>query len=247
MRVRLTISYDGTNYSGWQIQPNCDTIQETVQRAVREVTGEEVTVTGSGRTDAGVHARMQTAHFDTDSTIPASQFFKALNTKLPKDIRVLKSERVDDDFHAVKSAKKKTYLYSIYLGETEDPLTDRYATRFSEESMDLRRIKKACKVFKGEHDFKGFSATGGSAKTSVRKIYDFKVKRKGQRLYFYVCGNGFLYKMVRMLVGACVMCGYKKITIKDIKEALTSGTKMKIQQTLPAKGLCLYSVKYQEK
>lgn len=241
MKILIRLSYDGTKYSGWQIQPNADTVQERIEKAVSQLTGEKVKVTGSGRTDAGVHAACQVAHFETGSKIPPEKFKYALNAILPDDIRITKSMEIDDSFHAVKSAKKKTYVYTLI---TEDnPLLSRYAY-FFDRKIDFRAIKAATKLFVGTHDFKGFSAAGGSAKTSVRTIYSLKVKKVKNKITFTVTGNGFLYKMVRMIVGALICVGVNKMSCCDIKQALISGNKPNISLTLPAKGLRLENVYY---
>lgn len=244
-KIGLTVIYDGTQYCGWQIQPNGVTVQETIQNAIEKVTGEKVNLTGSGRTDAGVHAEGQFAHFETNSAVPPEKFFKAINVHLPEDIRVQKSQLLPDDFHAVKSAKKKTYKYSVYTGETENPVIDRFAT-YLPQSPDFKLMKKCAKLFVGEHDFKGFSATGGSAKTSVRTIYKIRLVKKSERTDIYITGNGFLYKMVRMIVGTIVQAGLKKVDFLEIKTSLKTGEKPKNQQTMPAKGLCLVKVEYSE-
>lgn len=243
MKILIEISYDGTSYSGWQIQPNADTVQERIENAIKNLTGETVRVTGSGRTDAGVHAERQVAHFETESTLPPEKFKNAINSCLPEDIRVISSRAVPENFHAVKSAKKKTYVYTVLL--KENPLLTRYAY-FSGCSLDLSSMKRAAKLFVGTHNFKGFSATGGSAKTFERTIYSFKIKKVGEKITFTITGNGFLYKMVRMIVGACVLAGQRKITLQEIKVALLSCEKPKNALTLPAKGLCLAHVVYPE-
>ena len=243
MKIGLTVSYDGTAYSGWQIQPNVLTVQELIQNAIKTVTNEMVTVTGSGRTDAGVHALGQFAHFVSKSNVPCEKFAKAINAYLPPDVKVTKSQILPDDFHAVKSAKKKTYKYVVYTGETEEPLTDRYAF-FVPQKLDVKTMKKCAKLFVGDHDFKGFSASGGGAKTSVRKIYSVKINRIGKRIEIVVTGNGFLYKMVRMIAGAIVLAGQGKFEKTEIIDALANGTVLKNRQTLPAKGLCLVGVEY---
>lgn len=243
MRVKLTLSYDGTNYCGWQVQPNGITVQEELEKAVKSVTGETVRVTGSGRTDAGVHAQGQVAHFDTESTVPSEKFYRALNVYLPSDIRVEKSESVPDDFHACTTAKKKTYSYTFYLSETELPLKDRYAVKL-DKLPDLALMKECAKLFVGEHDFKGFCATGSGAKTSVRTIYDLSIEQVDKTVTFTVTGNGFLYNMVRIMVGTLLEVGTGKIDKQTVERMLVTGERKLGGKTLPAKGLCLISVEY---
>ena len=159
MRIKLTLGYDGTNYCGWQVQPNGVTVQQVLEDALKTATGESTRITGSGRTDAGVHAVGQVAHFDTESSIPPERFYKALNAHLPLDIRVIKSERADDNFHACTSAKIKTYEYSLYFSEVEKPLKDRYAVKI-DKKPDISVMKEFALELVGEHDFKAFCASG---------------------------------------------------------------------------------------
>ncbi len=243
MRIKLTLSYDGTAYCGWQVQPNGITVQEVVENAVMSVTGEKVRVTGSGRTDAGVHAQGQVAHFDTESTVPPHKFYKALNGYLPQDVKILKSEQIADDFHACNTAKKKTYEYTLYCADTELPLIDRYAVKLEKEP-DLKAMQQTAKEFLGEHDFKAFSATGSSVKTTVRTIYDIAVIREEEKIKIRVTGNGFLYNMVRIMVGAILGVGNGELTVEDVKKALATGERAVQIKTLSAKGLCLIKVEY---
>ena len=243
MRIKLTVSYDGTDYCGWQVQPNGVTIQELLEQALFNVTGEKVRITGSGRTDSGVHAKGQVAHFDTNSSVPAEKFSKALNAHLPSGIKVLSSEEVGEDFHACTSVKKKTYEYSLYVSETEQPLKERYAVRL-DHAPDLEKMIDGAKVLFGEHDFKAFCASGSGAKTTVRKIYSIDIKKKDGDITVSVCGNGFLYNMVRIIVGALIDVGNGKKTKAELEEILKSGKREKNGKTLPAKGLCLVSAEY---
>ena len=222
MKVKLTISYDGTNYCGWQVQPDCTSIQQVLEDALFEITGERTRITGSGRTDAGVHALGQVAHFITASNVPAERFSRAFNIKLPDDIKVLSSERADDDFHAVASAKKKTYRYSVYVNHSILPLKDRYAVQIK-KPPDIKKMKDCARVLLGEHDFKCMSASGGGAKTTVRTIYDIKIEQNNESIDFYVRGNGFLYNMVRIMVGTLIAVGTDKLELKDVEKMLETG------------------------
>lgn len=242
MRVKLTVSYDGTDFCGWQVQDNGVSVQGVLEEAIFKVTGENVRVTGSGRTDAGVHAAGQVAHFDTESSVPAEKFYKALNVFLPGSVKVIKSEEADADFHACNSAKKKTYAYSLYVSDTELPLKERCAERIAD--ADVEKMKAAAKEFVGTHDFSAYKASGSSAKTTVRKIYSCKVVKKGTDITFTVCGNGFLYNMVRIMVGATVAAGKGEISVEDIRRSLATGERPKNVKTFPAKGLCLISAEY---
>ncbi len=245
MKVKLTITYDGTNYCGWQVQPNGITVQQEIESALYKLTGENIKVVGSGRTDAGVHAIGQVAHFFREKqNIPAEKYAFALNAILPDDIKVIKSEIAPGDFDARKSAKKKTYEYGFYISETLLPLKERYRT-WLERTPDLEKMKECAKVLIGEHDFKGFCASGGSAKTTVRTIYNIDIEKNGKELDFYITGNGFLYNMVRILVGTLIAVGNGKLEKTDIENMLKTGERSLGGKTLPAKGLKLYSVCYE--
>ena len=244
MKIKLTLSYDGTEYKGWQSQTDYKSVQQTVISAIKTVTGEDVKLTASGRTDAGVHAEGQVASFITHSKVPPQNFARALNTKLPGDIRVLKSERVSDDFNARASAKRKTYRYSVYLADTDKPLKDRYALRVKGEP-DVGKMINAGKLLVGEHDFKTFSATGSVVKTSVRTIYSLDIVKNGENINFYVCGNGFLYNMVRIVVSTLIKVGQNKISEQDVVNMLEKHIRPNGIDTIPVKGLCLLSVEYE--
>ena len=243
MRVLLTLSYDGTNFCGWQRQKNGVSVGETIENAIFALTGEKVSVTGSGRTDAGVHALGQTAHFDTNSTIPAEKFYKALNPFLPPEIKAISSKEVDKNFNACRTAKKKTYSYSFYCSEVEIPTLDRYALRI-DKAPDFNLMKSAIELLVGEHDFKAFCASGSTAKTSVRTIYSIEIVSNKNGFSLEVTGNGFLYNMVRIISGALLDVGYGSKTLADIKRALETGKREILGKTLPAKALTLISVLY---
>ena len=244
MKVKLTVSYDGTAYCGWQVQPNGVSVQEILENAIEQVVGQRLKVTGSGRTDAGVHAKGQVAHFETPfENIPAEKFYKALNIHLPPDIKVLSSERADDDFNARRSAKSKTYSYFCYVSSVEQPLKERFAVKL-DKFPDIEKIKKAIPLLVGEHDFKCMCSSGSCAKTTVRTIYDITVENNGQDIVFSVSGNGFLYNMVRILVGILLDVGYGKITEQEIEQMLLTGKRAFCRKTLLPKGLCLMKVEY---
>ncbi|MBQ6727667.1 MAG: tRNA pseudouridine(38-40) synthase TruA [Clostridia bacterium] len=242
-RIKLTLSYDGTSFCGWQKQKNGVSVQGAVEGAIFALTGERVSVIGSGRTDAGVHAKGQVASFDTGANIPPDKFYKALNTVLPDGVKALSSEKVSDDFNANRTAKRKTYEYSLYISDVEEPLKERYMTRVYGQ-IDVIKMRSAAKILEGEHDFKAFSATGSSVKTTVRKVYGIDVCQSGADIKISVCGNGFLYNMVRIIAGALVKIGKGEITESDILKALKTGDRTLLGETLPAKGLCLLKVEY---
>ena len=244
MRIKLVLGYDGTSFCGWQVQLNAVSVQESLESAVFKVTGEKVRVTGSGRTDAGVHAQGQVAHFDTEcKTVEPKKFYRALNAHLPESIRVYESEQVDEQFDACRKTKKKTYKYSLYLGEVENPLKERYAVRV-EDNLDIDKMRSSAKVFIGEHDFKCMCASGSSIKTTVRTIYNIEIQKNGNDLSFIVTGNGFLYNMVRILVGTLLKAGKGETNEHELEQMLSTGERAMGGRTLPAKGLCLMSVEY---
>lgn len=247
MRYVLLISYDGTNYGGWQIQNNAVTVQEKLTSALFETLGYKVNITASGRTDSGVHASAQVCHFDADTTIPAEKFADALNFRLPDDISVLKSAAAPDDFDAVKSAKKKTYCYRVYISPSRLPLKDRYFERIK-FPVDLKKLEKSAKIFEGEHDFFAYCASGSQVKTTVRTVYSVEVKtqKEGEALLIeiFVTGNGFLYNMVRTLAGTMLYYSAGRLTESDILRSLNYRDRTAVGKTMPAKGLTLESVDY---
>ena len=245
MRILLTISYDGTDFCGYQVQPNKRTVESELNDAIYKITGERVKSIASGRTDSGVHALGQMVHFDTSSAIPPKNFKSALNSVLPSDIRVTNSKKVNEEFNARYSAKEKTYVYSLYYGD-ENPIKSRYKT-YLKITPDVNKMKEACKVLEGTHDFKCFLASGSSVKDTVRTIYSIKIIKVGKDIDIKVSGNGFLYNMVRIIVGTLIGVSEGKISLKDIETALVSGDRKKVGKTMPPQGLCLYSVSYSNK
>lgn len=243
MVIKLTVSYDGTDFCGWQKQNNLITVQGVLEQAIEKLTGKKTPVVGSGRTDAGVHAEGQVASFKTTSEIPPERFAVALNTALPFGVKALKSELKDNDFNARRNAKTKTYRYSIYNSDIEEPLKERYKSRVY-GNLDENVMREAAKIFIGEHDFKAYAASGYSAKTTVRTICSLDVIRDGENYDFVVTGSGFLYNMVRIIAGTLIAAGNGKITLDDVSNAFTSGKRHKDIKTMPAKGLCLVKVEY---
>lgn len=243
MRFLLTVQYKGTNFAGWQTQPNLRTVQQTLQDAILELTGEQVTLHASGRTDAGVHALGQMVHFDSNTNIPAEKLPFALNVRLPNDLKVISAQIVQDGFNARFDVKKKTYVYKFYATPHENPLLfDGYAHLPIKPDYGLMR--NAANVLEGEHDFKCCQATGGHVKTTVRTIYSIDIKQDGCIYEIAVSGNGFLYNMVRIIAGTLYYAGIGKITVQDIENALKTGDRTLLGKTLEAKGLYLYSVEY---
>ena len=246
-RIVLTISYDGTDFCGWQIQPGKRTVQGELEAALSKITGEQrVVVTGSGRTDSGVHAERQIAHFDTGSSVPPERFRPALNTVLPADVKCLASEEAREGFHARFSAKRKTYRYSFYLSDTELPLKSRYAVRIDPKT-DVNAMAEGAKTLVGTHDFSCFLASNSSVKDAVRTVYSATVAQKGENVFFEICGNGFLYNMVRIAAGTLLKAGDHKISPESIAEIVEKKDRSLAGMTMPPQGLTLVSVEYSEK
>ena len=243
MRYALLLSYDGTNYGGWQIQKNAVTVQQKLAEALEDTLGYKVNVTASGRTDSGVHARAQVCHFDAQTSIPAEKLADALNARLPDDISVLKTVIAPDDFDAQSSAKRKTYCYRFYSSERRHPLNDRYSVHIK-HIIVFNKLEYSAKLFEGEHDFKAYCASGSQVKTTVRTIYGIKVERDGCNIAISVTGNGFLYNMVRTLVGTMIYYASGRLTEDDITKTLAQCDRDYVGKTMPAKGLTLESVEY---
>lgn len=243
--IKLIIEYDGTNYCGWQVQENGPTIQGSLEKALYAVTGEKAAVNGSGRTDAGVHARGQVANFVTDSSIPGDRFTYALNNKLPRDIVIKESIEAASDFHARFSAIGKKYSYLIYNSKFPSALLRNYAYHVNYcERLDIDRIRKAAEAFIGTYDFSGFMATGSIVKDTVRTIYELSIEAEKDMLRFNFKGNGFLYNMVRIITGTLLYAGIGKIDPDEMKDIITSGDRTKAGITAPAHGLYLEEVYY---
>ena len=244
-RIRLIISYDGTGYVGWQTQLNGISVQQKIEEAIFNVTGQASALHGSGRTDSGVHARAQVAHFDTDVRMPADKFSFAINTFLPPDIRVLYSEETDESFHARFSAKNKQYRYSIHLGPHDDVFTRNTALHLHRiPDMDL--LVSSAALVTGTHDFRAFMSPGSSVKSTVRTVSLSEWTKEGCMLRYDVAGNGFLYNMVRILVGTMLDIAEHRIPECALKDALASGDRLTAGSTAPAHGLMLYRVTYDD-
>lgn len=243
MRYALKIAYDGTNYCGWQVQLNKPTVQGELQNAINSAFGVQAKVCASGRTDSGVHALAQVAHVDLPLSIQGEKLADALNAHLPEDISVLASREVDKSFDANRSAKKKTYCYTMYCSPRRNPMNERYALRIDGEP-NVSAMREAAKLFVGEHDFKAYCASGSQVKTTVRTVYSIDVLNEGGLLKIVVCGNGFLYNMVRTLAGTLLWHACGKLAKEDIVRSFESGDRKAVGKTLPPKGLCLMSVEY---
>ena len=242
-RIRLIVEYDGTNYVGWQTQPNGTAVQALIEGALKKVTGETITLHGSGRTDSGVHARAQVAHFDTGVRMAADKFAFALNTFLPRDIRVLWSEETMEEFHARFNAKDKQYRYTVQLGPHSRAFTRNTALHLH-HTPDLAAMQRAAADVVGEHDFRAFMSAGVTMENTVRTVYRSAWMQDGDLLYYDVAGSGFLYNMVRILVGTMLEIGSGKRGEDAIRLALESHDRSDAGATAPAHGLMLYRVRY---
>ena len=241
--IKLTIEYDGKPYNGWQKQPNKPNIQGEIERAIYNITKEEVDLIGSGRTDAGVHALGQVANFKTNSNIPIEKLALAINSQLKNSIIIKKAEEVDERFHSRYNAKHKTYRYIINNSPCGTAIYRNLEYCFPIK-LDVAKMQEAAKYFEGEHDFKAFKSSGTSAKNSVRTIYNASVKQKGEKIIIELTGNGFLYNMVRIISGTLLDVGLQKIKPEEIKNIIEEKDRQKAGKTLPAHGLYLVEVKY---
>ncbi len=242
-RIHLTVEYDGTDYAGWQRQSNAMTVQEQLERAVKRLTGETVCVSGASRTDAGVHALGQSAHFDTESRIPADKFSFALNTLLPPDIRVVRSEEVSAEFHSRFSGHGKRYRYLIHAAPHAGAL-DRRTHAHVIYPLDVEKMRREALDLVGTHDFAAFAASGSVVKDTVRTIYRVEVSQHGSEICLIVEGSGFLYNMVRIIAGTLIGVGSGKLAPGAFRRAIESGSRLDLGVTAPAHGLTLMEVFY---
>lgn len=241
--IKLVIEYDGTNYFGWQKQNDKPTIQGKVEEAIRNLTKEDNELIGCSRTDAGVHAASFIACFKTDSTVPSERFREALNYRLPDDIVILKSEEVDEAFHPRYNAKGKTYEYTIYNNLVPSALNRTFAYHYK-YPLNIDAMKEACQYFIGTHDFIALRSEGSSVKTTVRTIYDLKIQTDGKFIKISVSGDGFLYNMVRIIVGTLINVGRGKNKPSDIEKIISNKDRKAAGDCVPAKGLKLKEVYY---
>ena len=272
-RVMLTVAYDGTNYHGWQIQPNGETIEGVLNRCLSELLGEKIEVTGASRTDSGVHALGNVAVFDTDSQIPADKISYALNRSLPEDIRIQKSQEVTPDFHPRRCSSRKTYEYRIYCAPFPMPVRRLYS-HFTYVPLDVDLMSQAARYLVGEHDFKSFCSVETQAESTVRRIESIRVYRAGggmgtaavpetrrsgqagfsiderdidhygQEIVIRVSGNGFLYNMVRIIAGTLMEVGRGHIAPQEIERILEAKDRQAAGPTAPACGLTLARIEF---
>ena len=243
--IKMTLAYDGTAYHGFQIQNRTGlaTIQGELEKALQILTGEKTAVVGSGRTDAGVHARAQVINFFTQARIPAERFPLAVNSLLPRDIVVREAQDVAADFHARYSARRKTYRYVIYNARHHSPFWRHYSYHVP-VPLDIEKMSAGTAYFIGTHDFRSFCAQGAAVEDYVRNVSACRVEKKGPLLCLTVTGDGFLYNMVRIMTGTLLEIGQSKRPPDDIARLLQAGDRTRAGATAPPQGLCLWSVEY---
>lgn len=241
MRVCLKVAYDGTNYHGWQVQPNGITIESVLNQALSDLLKEEITVIGASRTDSGVHSLGNVAVFDTVTRMPAEKISYAVNQRLPEDIVVQEAKEVAPDFHPRHCDSVKTYEYRILNREFRDP-TRRSNTYFYHHHLDVESMKKAAQYLVGEHDFKSFCSIHAVVETTVRTIYAIEVKREEDVITIRVTGNGFLYNMVRIIAGTLIQAGSGAIAPEKVKEILEEKNRSAAGPTAPACGLTMIGI-----
>jgi len=239
MKFLLELSYFGKNYSGYQKQKNGNSIQEELEKAMEQVVGEKVQTNASGRTDAGVSALKQVVSFELDNL--TTNLDKRLNLILPEDIRVLSVKEVAEDFHARFSAKRKTYLYNFYVSNVNIPFLDNFALRVN-ENFDIQKVEKEILALIGTHDFSAFCATGSQVQDKVREIYSAKILKNDLFHSLEITGNGFLYNMVRIIMGTLLEIGYGKLS--NLEKIISSKDRAKAGKTVPSVGLVLKEVLY---
>lgn len=242
--IRIIIEYDGTNYHGWQKQPNGLTIQEVLEKTITQIIKEDINLIGSGRTDAGVHALAQIANFKTSTAIPAYKLALAINSILPDDISVIDAQDDSLSFHSQYDAISKTYIYKI-LNRNHRPAIDRNRVWFVPDKLNFKNMESAISCLSGTHDFKVFSKSGSSVKTTTRQIYEAYIDNTDNEQFRFVFrSNGFLKGMVRMIVGTLMNVGKEKLSPSDFREILNTGKKNKFVKSAPAHGLYLANVEY---
>lgn len=242
-RIKLTVAYDGTNYCGWQIQPNGITIEEVLNKKLSRLTGEEIRVIGASRTDSGVHALGNVAVFDTDTTIPPERLAYALNQRMPEDIVIVESGEVPADWHPRYCDTVKTYEYHILNAKIPDP-TRRLTTYFVSYDLDLEKMRRAAGYLLGKHDFASFCNVRTNVEDTVRTIYELDILENGDEITIRIRGNGFLYNMVRIIVGTLLRVGRGFYTPKQVKDILEAKDRQAAGVTAPPHGLILIGIEY---
>ncbi|MDO4313933.1 MAG: tRNA pseudouridine(38-40) synthase TruA [Eubacteriales bacterium] len=246
-RIKLTVAYDGTDYCGWQIQPNGITVEEVLNREISGLTGEEIRVIGASRTDSGVHALGNVAVFDTESPIPPERMAYALNQRMPEDIVIVKSEEVPAEWHPrYQDVITKTYEYHIYNAAVPNPIKRR-TTAFVSFPLDIEKMREGAAYLIGEHDFVSFCNVRTNTSDTVRTVHELTVEKSGEEIVIRITGSGFLYNMVRIIAGTLIRVGrgfYKPEKVRDILEA---GKRTEAGVTAPPQGLVLTAIRYDDK
>ncbi len=243
--IKIKIAYDGTNYHGWQTQLNNPTVQETIEQAICIVMKQKVNLTGSGRTDSGVHALGQIANFTADTNIPEDKIKIALNANLPNDIRITESEDVSLEFNSRFDAHNKTYMYQIYNDRVWNPFYSRYSC-FVPSSLDFEKMERAVRYLIGTHDFMGFMSSGSNVKTTVRTVYDARLVKEANLIRLCITGNGFLYNMVRIIAGTLIDIGKGIKNAECIDAAIRDKDRTILGHTADPQGLFLMNVSYEK-
>lgn len=244
-RVLMCVSYDGTAYSGFQVQENARTIEGELNKALSDLFGNKITVIGASRTDAGVHGLCNMVVFDTSARMPAEKVSFAINIRLPEDIRVVWSKEVPGDFHPRHTDTRKTYYYRIFDSEFMPPVKRLYYYHVK-KPLDIALMNKASKYLVGEHDFKSFCSVNSSAISTIRTLYQVEVERNGEEVTIKVTGNGFLYNMVRIIVGTLIEVGYGRRTPESVYDILNGCDRRLAGPTAPAHGLELHKFVFED-
>lgn len=244
--IALKLRYDGSAYHGWQVQKGDITVAETMEKALADVFGERIHITGCGRTDAGVHALSYCANFRTEGSIPVEKIPLALNSRLPRDIAVMDAVECEENFNAIASCIKKEYIYKIENREVRDPFLQSRVC-FYPQHLDIELMKKAAEAFVGTHDFAAVRSLGTETKTTVRTVYWCNVEKDGDIITISICADGFLYNMCRAIAGTLVYASYGKIAPEDIPGLLEKGDRRLTGPTMPPQGLYLNRVWYEGK
>ena len=244
--IRLLIEYDGTNYAGWQWQTNDKTVQETLAGAIERVVQEKIKLYGASRTDAGVHAIGQAANFITNSTIPAKRLVHAINFYLPHDVTIKDAADVPESFHAQYCAVSKVYRYTLFNDWTRTSL-NRHFCYVCGFQLNMDKMLGAALCLTGTHDFTSFTTHASQEKNRVRTVKRLEIKKEGKYIFFTIEANGFLYNMVRSIVGTLIDVGRGKMAVEDMKDLLEAKDRNLAAPTAPSRGLCLMEVKYNER
>ena len=245
-RIALLVQYDGSNYSGWQRQKNATTVQEILETALFQITNQVVNTFAAGRTDAGVHASGQVVHFDVDCVVPGNSYSDILNSLLPSSIRILESVEVKDSWHACYSAMYRHYRYVINNSKFPNLFINNWSWHRYQKDLDEVLMLNASKIMEGEHDFFAFQKSGSKRTNSITKIKNIDIKRVEDLILIDIKATGFLYGMVRLIVGQLVLVGEKKITPEVFTDRWVNKKKNDVKESAPAKGLCLVNAVYKE-